>query len=63
MMDNGREFSLDEMLEISSILNIQLCTTAGESPFQNGLCERLHVITVMMLVKVEAEYSKTNSQT
>ena len=40
MTDNGGEFSSDEMREITSVLNIQLCTTAGESPFQNGLCER-----------------------
>ena len=44
MTDNGGEFSSDEMREITSILNIQLCTTAGESPFQNGLCERVHAI-------------------
>ena len=35
--DNGGELSPDEMREITSILNIQICTTAGESPFQNGL--------------------------
>ena len=63
MTDNGGEFSSDEMRENTSILNIQLCTTAGESPFQNGLCERVHAITDMMLVKLEAEYGKTHSQT
>ena len=56
MTDNGGEFSSDEMREITSIYNIQLCTIAGESPFQNGLCKRVHAITVMMLVKLEAEY-------
>ena len=61
MMDNGGEFSSDEMLETTSILNIQLCITTGESPFQNGLCERVLAITDMMLVKLEAEYCKTNS--
>ena len=49
---NGGEFSSDEMREITSILNIQLCTTAGERPFQNGLCERVHAITDMMLVRL-----------
>ena len=63
MTDNGGEFSSEEMREITSILNIQLCTTARESPFQNGLCERVHAITDMMLTKLEAEYGKTNSQT
>ena len=63
MTYNGGEFSSEEMREITSILNKQLCTTAGESPFQNGLCERVHAITDMMLTKLEAEYGKTNSQT
>ena len=63
MTDNGGEFSSDEMREITSILNVQLCTTSGESPFQNGLCERVHAITDMMLVKLEAEYGKINPQT
>ena len=63
MTDNGGEFNADEVREITSILNIQLCTTSGESPFQNGLCERVHAITDMMLVKLEADYRKKNSQT
>ena len=37
MTDNGGEFNSDETREITSILNVQLCTTAGESPFQKGL--------------------------
>ena len=63
MTENGGEFSSDEMREIKSILNIhvQLCNTAGESPYQNGLCERIQAITDMMLVKLEAEYGKTQS--
>ena len=63
MTDNDGELSSDEMREITSILNIQLCTTAGESSFQNGLCKRVHAITDIMLVKLEAEYGKTHSQT
>ena len=63
MTDNSGEFSSEEVREITSILNIQLCTTAGENPFQNGLCERRHVITDMMLVKLQAEYGKINPQT
>ena len=63
MTDNGGEFNSDEMREITSILNVQLCTTAGESSFQNGLCERVHAITDMMLVKLAADYGKVNTQT
>lgn len=62
MTDNG-EFSLDEMREITSILNVKVCTTAGESAFQNGLHERVHAVTDMMLLKLEAENPKTDSQT
>jgi hypothetical protein len=43
------------MHEITSILNVRLCTAAGMSPFQNGLCERVHAITDMMLIKLAAE--------
>ena len=63
MTDNGREFNSDEMRDITSVLNVQLCTTSGESPFQNGLCERVHAITGMMLVNLEADFGKINSQT
>ena len=61
--NNGGEFNSDEMRDITSVLNVQLCTTAGERSFQNSLCERVHAITDMMLVKLEADYVKINSQT
>jgi len=63
MTDNGGEFSSDEMREVASILNVKVCTTAGESPFQNGLCERVHAVTDMMLLKLAADYGKGNCQT
>ena len=63
MTDNGGEFNSDKMRDITSVLNVQLCTTSGESPFQNGLCERVHAITDMLLVKLEADFGKINSQT
>ena len=49
MTDNGGEFSSNEMREIMSILNVRVITTAAESPFQNGLCERVHAVTDTML--------------
>lgn len=55
MTDNGGEFSSEEMREVASILNVRVCTTAGMSPYQNGLCERVHAVTDMMLTKLEAE--------
>ncbi|KAK6191222.1 hypothetical protein SNE40_002958 [Patella caerulea] len=63
MTDNGGEFSSDEMREVASILDIKIYTTAGESPFQNGLCERVHAITDSMLLKLEAENNGVDKQT
>ena len=44
MTDNGGEFNSDEMREISSILNVRPYTTAGMSPYQNGLCKYVHAV-------------------
>ena len=57
------EFNADEMREVMSILNVRVLTTAAESPFQNGLCERVHAVTDMMLLKLEEENKRTDSQT
>ena len=63
MTDNGGELSSDEMREVASILNVRLITMASDSPFQNGLCERVHSVTDMMLLKLMEENKKTESQT
>ena len=63
LTDNGGEFNSDEIREVESILNIQVCTIAGEKPFQNGLCERVHAVTDMMLTKLEYEQNGANSET
>ena len=59
LTDNGGEFNADEIREISSVLNIETITTAAESPFQNGLCERNHAITDMMLLKLREQCPRT----
>ena len=46
-----------------SMLNVRLITTAAESPFQNRLCERVHAVTDMMLLKLTEENQSTDSQT
>ena len=56
LSDNGGEFNADEMRDVASILNIDVCTTAAESPFQNGLCERIHA--VIMLLRLRAQYPR-----
>ncbi|CAC5380869.1 unnamed protein product [Mytilus coruscus] len=58
LIDNGGEFSSDEMREVASIQNVKVYTTADESPFLNGLYERVHEITDTMLMKLDADYRK-----
>ena len=42
LSDNGGEFSNAEMRELSDIFFVKLFTTAAESPWSNGICERLN---------------------
>ena len=56
----GGEFSSDKMREVCSILNVQISTTAANSPFQNGLCERIHAVTDTMLLKLREQCPKTH---
>ena len=59
LTDNGGEFTSEEIREVASILNIDVKTTAAESPWQNGLCERVHQVSDMILLKLQAEYPKS----
>jgi hypothetical protein len=58
MSDNGGEFNCDEVREVASILNIKLHTTAAHSPYQNGLCERVHGVIDGILHKLKMQYPK-----
>jgi len=58
MFDNGGEFTGEEIIEMSSVLNIKINTTASHSPFSNGLCEKNHSIVDNMLEKLEYENPK-----
>ena len=53
--DNGGEFSSDEIREVYSILNVQISTTAANSPFQSGLCERIYAVTDTVLLKLREQ--------
>ena len=57
------EFSSDVMPKVASILNVRLITTVADSPFQNGLCERVHSVADMMLLKLMEDNKKTEIQT
>ena len=56
LTDNGGEFTSQEMREVASQLNIVKLTTASEAPWQNGLCERVHQVTDMILTKMIDTY-------
>ena len=59
LTDNGGEFTGEEIRDVMSVLNVRISTTGAESPFQNGLCERVHAVTDRLLVKLRAQYPKT----
>ena len=63
LSDNGGEFTSEEIREVTSFLNIKKYTTAAESPWQNGLCERIHAITDQILSKLFEEYPNVKLQT
>ncbi len=54
--DNGGEFSNEEMREVASRLNVQLYTTGAESPWQNGIVERNHYSTDVVIHSVMRDY-------
>ena len=56
LTDNGGEFTSEETREVASILDVKLCTTAADSPFQNGLCERNHAVIDNMLRKLTEDH-------
>ena len=55
LTDNGGEFVNDEMIQLAEQFNITLKTTAAESPWSNGLCERHNEILADSLRKVQSD--------
>ena len=53
--DNGGEFVNSEFLELCESFNIVVLTTAAESPWSNGLCERHNAVLADMLDKIIEE--------
>ena len=56
LTDNGGEFTSQEMREVMSFLNVVKLTTGAEAPWQNGLCEKVHQVTDMIMLKLQASY-------
>ena len=50
--DNGGEFNNDEMRALGEAFNINVITTAAESPWSNGICERLNGVLGDLVMKV-----------
>ena len=52
LSDNGGEFNNDEMRAIADAFAIKLVCTAAESPWSNGVCERLNCILGVSVQKI-----------
>lgn len=55
LFDNGGEFDNKEMKELCEKFNIHIKTTAAESPWSNGLCERGNAILADMVLKISQD--------
>ena len=55
LSDNGGEFNNDELQNMSENLNIEITTTAAESPWSNGVCERRNTVIGNMINKIKNE--------
>ena len=55
LTDNGGEFVNSELLELAEKFNITLKTTAAESAWSNGLCERHNAVISDLASKVMAD--------
>ena len=50
--DNGGEFSNPEMRALGESFSFRLITTAAESPWSNGVCERLNGVLGKLVLKI-----------
>ncbi len=55
LSDNGGEFVNDEFIELAEQFNITVLTTAAESPWSNGLCERHNGILADLIQKTQRD--------
>ena len=60
--DNGGEFANREFLDLCENVNVEVCSTAGESPWQNGLCERNHAVVDRCLEKILEDDPKLSKE-
>ena len=62
LFDNGGEFVNEEMRQLGETFNIKLMTTAAESPWSNGLVEKLNGVLAQNVRKV-MEDSRCDTRT
>ena len=55
LSDNGGEFINDEVIDLAEKCNITIQTTAAESPWSNGLCERHNAIISRNIHKIRLD--------
>ena len=55
MCDNGGEWMNNEFMDLCENVNIRVMTTAAESPFSNGICERNHAVIDESVRKIMAD--------
>ena len=58
LTDNGREFSNEKFLEMTEVYSIKSMTTAAESPWSNGVCEKTVGLIKDSMRKMEEDGDK-----
>ena len=58
LTDNGGEFINESMKEVCSVLNVFHITTAANSPWQNGTCEKHHALCDCVIGCLRRDYPK-----
>ena len=56
--DNGTEFCNEDMREVASALDVIHQTTGANSPWQNGIVERNHQTTDIIINSIKRDYPK-----
>ena len=55
LTDNGGEFNNPEMRQFGESFNVKIMTTSAESPWSNGVCERLNAVLGSSVEKIMAD--------
>ena len=53
--DNGGEFASEELTDFCENFNIKISTSAADSPWSNGICERHNAILTELLLKIKED--------